>query len=293
MDNAADKSYFLTMSEQVDDGLLPQAKEMLGSFSSLLGVRIAFFSTSGGEIFSGLGRPVCDYCRRLRRDPSVDAACRALDARMCDRAGEQRKPVCYTCHGGLTEVVLPAILSGQCVGFLMIGQFRTRGQAHSPPSGGVALHSAYRQTPEFSREQIGDMIRMLELMVEFIVGHTLIRIRDLDLIHPLIDELAKHPERAITIREAAARVGRSPSGFSHLFKRLTGEGFRQYQIRLRLNEADRLLRAFPRMPIKEVAVRSGFSDPLYFSRLYRKRRGYSPSSASSCSAWCTGMRETP
>ena len=31
------------------------------------------------------------------------------------------------------------------------------------------------------------------------------------------------------------------------------------------------------MPVKEVAARVGYEDPLYFSRLFRRRRGVPPS----------------
>jgi AraC family transcriptional regulator of arabinose operon len=81
----------------------------------------------------------------------------------------------------------------------------------------------------------------------------------------------------LTVRDAAAQIGRSPSSLSHLFKKLTGNGFRQFQITRKIEEADRLLQTFPQMPIKEIAERLGFQDPLYFSRLYRRHRDQSPS----------------
>lgn len=264
------------MSMQLEYVLQPEAQNMLGSFSSLLNVRTAFFSLDGRELFSGLGRPVCDYCRMLREDPSKNAACVQLDKTMCDRARTTQQPVCYTCHGQLTEAVIPVILADRCIGFLMVGQFRTLEEAalEETRSG---LPEAYLQTPVLSAGQVDDMLRMLGLMVEFITRHYLVSMKDFDVIQPLIESIEANPAQTLDLKEAARRIGRSPSSLSHLFKKLTGSGFRQYQIARKIEEADRLLLAFPLMPVKEVAERTGFEDPLYFSRLYRKHRGRSPS----------------
>jgi len=265
-------------SGQLQYVLQPEAQEMLGSFSSLLNVRIAFFSLDGRELFSGLGRPICSYCRMFRRNPDENRACMALDKKMCTRARKEGKPVCYTCHGGLTEAVIPVILAERCIGFLMVGQFRILEDAETA-AGGVTgkLKNAYLQTPVLSGQQMKDMLRMLELMVEFLTRHYLVSMKDFDVIQPLIEEMDAHPGRVLGLEEAARRIGRSPSGLSHLFKKLTGSGFRQFQTARRLEEADRLLKTFPQMPVKEVAQKTGFPDPLYFSRLYRKYRGHPPS----------------
>jgi AraC-like DNA-binding protein len=274
------------MGNQLQYVLQPEAQEMLSSFSSLLNVRTAFFSLDGRELFSGLGRPICDYCRMLREDPANDAACVLLDKTMCDRARKEKNPVCYTCHGHLTEAVIPVILSGRCIGFLMVGQFRTLEEGAGSSKGWKnhgeffkRLETAYAQTPVLSKQQVGDMLRMLGLMVEFITRHYLVSMKDFDVIQPLIESIESNPEQTLALKEAARRIGRSPSSLSHLFKKLTGSGFRQYQIARKIEEADRLLLAFPQMPIKEVSARVGVEDPLYFSRLYSRQKGKSPSKA--------------
>jgi len=168
----------------------------------------------------------------------------------------------------------------------MIGQFRTLGKntfsisedwKSMPPAFYRRLRQHYEKTPVYSKQQIDSMLQMLQLMVDYITTHYLVTVKDYDLIQPLIDRIQNDPSETITIKEAAASIGRSESSLFQLFKTLTGRGFRQFQIECKLNEADRLLKIFPQMPIKEVAEQTGFADPLYFSRLYRKYRGVSPS----------------
>jgi two-component system response regulator YesN len=69
---------------------------------------------------------------------------------------------------------------------------------------------------------------------------------------------------------------RSPSTVTRLFKKLTGQSFKQYQLSFRLRRAATLMAESPDCPIAEIAPAVGFDDPLYFSRLFRKYTGQSP-----------------
>jgi two-component system response regulator YesN len=62
---------------------------------------------------------------------------------------------------------------------------------------------------------------------------------------------------------------------SRTFKREMGETFEQYVIARRVELAKRLL-LNPLNNVSEVARRSGFSDPSYFARVFRKLVGCSP-----------------
>jgi AraC-like DNA-binding protein len=252
--------------------LKPEAQKMLGRFSSLLNVRLGFFAPDGTEICIGGGRPVCGYCRLLRANREQD--CLALDRRRFARARRAGHPFHYPCHGGLTEAFVPVDLDGRRIGLVMVGQFRATGQAPPPDCSGFAAE--YDQRPVFSEEQIEDMLDMLELMVHSITDRHLVTRTEFDLIQPLLDRIHAHPEETLTVQEASALAGRSVSSVAHLFKRLTGRSIRQYQIEHRLDEACRMLKASPDRPVKEIAFRLGFEDPLYFSRLYKKHRGCPP-----------------
>jgi AraC-like DNA-binding protein len=72
-------------------------------------------------------------------------------------------------------------------------------------------------------------------------------------------------------------AGRSPSTVSRLFKKITGRSFKQYQVWFRIEQACSLLVSMPNRPIMEIAEAVGFDDSLYFSRLFSKRFGFSPS----------------
>jgi Helix-turn-helix domain len=68
----------------------------------------------------------------------------------------------------------------------------------------------------------------------------------------------------------------SPSRFCREFKAAFDATFVEYLANYRMQQAKRLL-ANPRMPVADVAVAVGFNDPSYFTRVFRKQEGASPS----------------
>ncbi len=73
----------------------------------------------------------------------------------------------------------------------------------------------------------------------------------------------------------AARAELSVSHFRAHFRRQAGEGLGRFLRELRLEEGARLLRE-SNLPIKEIAHRIGYSDPVAFHRAFLKKKGETP-----------------
>jgi AraC-like DNA-binding protein len=86
--------------------------------------------------------------------------------------------------------------------------------------------------------------------------------------------LDAHYPSDVALSELAGMVHYSPCHLNLLFRRQTGVPIRQYLLRRRMERAETLLRT-ARMEIKQVAYSTGFKDPLYFSRLFRRWKGAS------------------
>lgn len=79
----------------------------------------------------------------------------------------------------------------------------------------------------------------------------------------------------VSVNELATLVGLSSSHLTALFRRATGGGVTAYHIALRMSRARSLLDTTP-LPIGQIAQIVGYSDPLYFSRQFRRVHGVSP-----------------
>ena len=88
--------------------------------------------------------------------------------------------------------------------------------------------------------------------------------------------IREHYAEEITLDEVSRLVDISPYYFSKLFKQETGENFIEYLTYIRIEKAKEFL-ANPRCSIKEVCIMCGYSDPNYFSRIFKKYVGMTPS----------------
>ncbi len=81
--------------------------------------------------------------------------------------------------------------------------------------------------------------------------------------------------RDISLDDVSRIVDISPYYFSKLFKEETGENFIEYLTNLRINKAKDLL-MHSGLNIKNICVDTGYSDPNYFSRIFKKQVGVTP-----------------
>ena len=88
--------------------------------------------------------------------------------------------------------------------------------------------------------------------------------------------MESHIDQPLTIAGVARRVGLTPRALENIFHRSIGETPGAYYLRLRLNAARRLV-ADTRLPMADIAARTGFSSAATFSRAFAKGFGKAPS----------------
>jgi len=86
---------------------------------------------------------------------------------------------------------------------------------------------------------------------------------------------AHYSEQNLTLESVSKLHSYGKKYISEAFKRHTGICFSTYLCKLRLNHAVRMMNA-GFTSIKEISSFSGFSDPLYFSKVFKKNYGMSP-----------------
>lgn len=81
--------------------------------------------------------------------------------------------------------------------------------------------------------------------------------------------------RKLSIADVAKRLGYSTGHFCRTFKQRTGRAPIDYLTSIRLRHARRLLE-YTDLLVAQVASQAGYEDPLYFSRIFRKSGGLTP-----------------
>ena len=95
-----------------------------------------------------------------------------------------------------------------------------------------------------------------------------------ELIADYVDMHFRDPD--LTLRRVADVFAYTEKYLSHLFKKNMKVGFASYLTNLRIQYALKLI-SDGVTSVSEIAVRSGYSDPLYFSKVFKKTVGHAPS----------------
>ena len=88
--------------------------------------------------------------------------------------------------------------------------------------------------------------------------------------------IQQHYQEALRLEDVSSAVGFNATYFSTLFKKETGQNFVDYLTELRISKSKELLCA-DELSVQDVAEQVGYRDLKYFSRLFKKLTGVSPS----------------
>lgn len=87
---------------------------------------------------------------------------------------------------------------------------------------------------------------------------------------------AHYTDSGLTLDQVAGEMGISPNYFSALFKQSTGSSFINHLTNVRISHAKELLKS-GNYKTYEVAMRCGYENSTYFSTIFKRRTGVSPS----------------
>jgi AraC family transcriptional regulator len=98
----------------------------------------------------------------------------------------------------------------------------------------------------------------------------------MEMLRELARFIEQHLDRPIRLEQLASVSHLSPNHLNTLFRNWTGLPVHAWIVQKRMDKAMTLLRQ-KGMLAKQVALRVGYSDPLYFSRAFHKHFGRWPS----------------
>ena len=272
------------MSYQLRVILGPEVQGVFDHFSACFNIRILFFDAAGHMLTVGQNRPDSVYCRLMRRHLYGKQTCFAQDEAKRQEAAETRSLVCYQCHAGLMEAIIPIYHQQQLLGTVFIGQFRSselmpQWVSRDAEASDVrsSVETAFNELPYVPQERIDHILGLFKILVDYIIAQRMISLGADSLVGKLVTLMEQRISSSFTLQQAASAVGKSPSSVSHLFKKHFGQSFKQAFLEMKLEHADELLRGNSTASVTQVAEAVGYDDPQYFSRLYKKHRGIAPS----------------
>jgi len=262
-----------------------ELRELLNDFCSGFNVSLSLLSRSGTTLLTSPNCAIQPFCMKIRGWPHSPGVCGPQAQRMRHLASDRLDAITYTCHTGLRCCVCPLLSSGQMVAIATICGFRFDDEpsvaaiqdwrANDGPID--TLLKDFHAMPKFSAATEKHIVRFFKVVAEHAVARGLIGFPRSHLFGMILDYIRDHITRPIIpIKEVADNVHKSTSTVSHVVKKEAGISFKRLVIEQKLSAAESLLSIDQTRSIRDVAESLGFSDQFYFSRIYRKCRGYPP-----------------
>ena len=258
-----------------------ELKTIFEHIARAFGFRMSVLGPDFKEQTPGAAHPNCRYCRIIQEKLGLIESCIQSDESHCRRAGISREAVFYSCHAGLSEAIYPLISRNKCIGYILVGQFRSYEgipedilKKAGPATG--ELLDAYEALPGYDSEKLKSILELIRITTRYIIENRILEQKNNVLAERIIDYIVENNESNPKIEDAAYYVRRSPATVNKILKEATGQSFKQFSISVRLERGAGLLLDHPELTVQEVSSAVGLDDPFYFSRLFKKNYGLSP-----------------
>ena len=193
---------------------------------------------------------------------------------------------CGSCFAGVREFIYPIKQCDELLGFISVSGYKSdKSESYiarvakkyniSEENLAVAYSSLKFDTPK--KEWVDTLILPLCNMLELAyIKAEETAIADNDPIKDILKYIKRIHTQKIALEDVCKHFGYSRSYISHVFKKRTGQSFREYLTKLRLDDAKSLLE-YSNLTVTEIALSVGFSDSTYFSNVFKTKFGISPS----------------
>lgn len=265
---------------------LNRLRALLKDFCQLTQLRTVVFDVNRQELLSWPEeRP--EFCALIRNSKRGCAACLACDSQACDQALRGEQAYIYRCHAGLSEAIMPLIVSRKPVGFLLFGHVFTwddreigwheiEGRCRQYGIDLDELHRATDALPVISREYVESAAHVLQALATYLVMERMAFIREGSFAAELDRWLLDHLGEKITSERMCRELHVGHTKLFKTAKELYGCGMSEHIRALRIEEAKRLLSERSDLSMSEIAEQCGFADYNYFISVFSREVGASP-----------------
>lgn len=254
---------------------------MLAELHNISGFRISLHGMDFEEIaaYPEKALPFCEFIHSCKGEHSK---CIKSDAEACKKVRGSENAFIYKCRYGLTEVICPLHTLGSPSGYLMMGQARDESVKSEFLSSILATlgrekdaDSFIEKIPSISAEKTASFAKIMTICAEYMT-----LINALPGNKPSTAELTRlyvyeNFREKITMKDICAALGRTKSAICPAFKEKYGITVMDYLAGLRIDEAKKMLLETD-MTVSEISDDIGFSDTSYFSKVFLKIVGITP-----------------
>lgn len=224
------------------------------------------------------------YCAMIKRSSSAHAHCVQKQKKVLKKC--ENGNFCGTCYAGVKEFVYPIKKANHTVAFISVGGYRSDvsdtclstvsnkfGIDKSELTNAYSLLKSDIPDQNFIDTLIFPLKSMLELM--YLTAENT-NIENADFFTSIVNYIKKNYTQDISSKDICSHFYCSRSKFSHIFNDKMGMSISSYINNLRCETAKELL-INSELSVTDIAFSVGYKDSNYFTYIFKKNIGVSPS----------------
>ncbi|HHT54601.1 MAG TPA: helix-turn-helix domain-containing protein [Clostridiales bacterium] len=259
--------------------LIPIMKELY----KISGFKITLFNTEY-KVLAAYPEHDLEFCNRLKSHPKACERCLMSDAGAFKKVNETGRGFLYHCNFGLIEAISPVYHNGVLSGYLMMGQviddlpgahdkIREALKKYMMPAD---MERLIPKIPVIKADMVSSYVNIMTICAEYITLKNVMQAYGRSLAELIKIHINSHYAEKIKLGDLCRHYNCSKTTLINTFNKAYGKTVYRYLVEVRLSKASEMLKNSD-VSIGEVAERCGFSDQCYFSKVFRKEMGMTPS----------------
>lgn len=257
---------------------------VLNPISKLLKTPVLFYATESKQWF-GASKRNLPFCYLMERCPVTNAFCTNCDLQADLQCARQKNVYTYHCHAGLIEVAYPVYIDNIYIGFLIIGQFRTRDAGLEKEYAKKLallcetemdiLYKKYHSQPMIGAEAVEGIKLIAGMICSRLMEEKVFSLEYHEVIKKVENYINQNISGPLPLKDIARHVFMSSAYLSTTYKNVTGKNITDYIQERRVSTACFLIRTTSKA-LSKVSLETGFSDANYFTKVFKKKIGMTP-----------------
>ncbi len=257
--------------------------DILKDFHRITGARISLHDLDFNEI-AAFPSNLSDFCCKVQQKESIKTKCHLADDIAFEKVRTTGLPYTYKCHCGLIETVAPIYNYGNLTGYFMMGQISDDDPCSITNIKKLSCEHFFdkneldefcKKIPVIKADMMGSYINILEIIAEYMTQTNRVTAKDRDLAKGISGYIHRFYQKKLSIKLLCEAFGCSRTTLMNSFKEKYGVTLGDYITQYRLKKAEKML-VDSKKSIKSIAFENGFADQNYFTKVFIKKHGKTP-----------------
>lgn len=264
-----------------------ELRQILKDYYNIIQVRFSVYDKSYQKIvaYPETSTQLCEY---LHANPDSNAKCRESNYRAFNVCNKTKTAFIYKCYMGLSEITVPIVMDSSILGYVIIGQVTSESFNEETLKALSKRITKYSSKKDFdinklisdvelrTDNQLLSLARILEACTYYILLKNAVIIDSSDIWGRISFYIDSYITDKITLETLTDRFNVSRTKIYQLFEENTGTSVAKFIRNKRLKLAYDMLFNTDKT-IQEIAEDVGIPDYNYFSTVFKKVYGVSPS----------------